>query len=129
MKTVISIMATILFAGCASYEVSTVDELARTNWQVSLDRRFLALQQEAIVIPVEFKIREDPIEAEISQHGYIAGYNWARSGAVMHGTRDNTPPLAIVGDRHLSDIWRQAESAGLSNGVARVDAYFKQEKK
>ena len=123
MKHYIPILIIALVAGCTSYEISTVDESARTNWQMSFSRQFLAVQQEAIVIPDEFRERADPLETEVSQHGYITGYNWARSGHALHGSLAMAPH-AIVGDQQLSDIWWHAERAGLSNGMDRVKAYL-----
>ena len=98
-------------------------ERAREQWILSLDRQFLSLRQEAIVVPAEFNTVSDEIEREVALDGYISGYDWIVSAAFFHKPPVETPG-AIAGDDRLTALWAHAYESGCSNGLARMDAHF-----
>jgi hypothetical protein len=127
MKSVAAILmvVSVLASGCgvSSHFADRQTTAARERWILTLDRQFLPLRQEAIVVPEPFKSAADEVEREVSLDGYITGYDWVVSASFFHGT-PVTPPRAIVDDPRLTGVWTQAYEAGCSNGLARMDAFF-----
>jgi hypothetical protein len=122
---IILMTVSVLACGCGvSTRVSDRNTVAaRERWVLSLDRQFLPLRQEAVIVPDQFKTAADDVEREVAVDGYISGYDWIISAAFFHGT-PVTPPRAISDDTRLTGLWKQAYEAGCSNGLARMDVFL-----